>query len=199
MKRELLNNYCNTFLDETMRLNDLPGLAVGVSIGGADQNQTETSPTEFLGVRGYRDYAARTPLQADDIFHCASVSKLFTSSAIMLLVEVGVLHLEDKLCDILPDLHIADKRYDEIRLWNMLTHTSGLGDVDDYHWYDCETDEDSLRRYVYESAEVLNQPMLWDPQRQQPQLQPAAGLAASGDNRFRYSNIAYEILGQTRP
>ena len=170
MEYEALTNNCNSFLDETMNLNDLPGLAIGVSIGG----------TEFIGVRGYQDHAARTPLAENDIFHCASVSKLFTSSAIMKLVEAGVLDLNARLCDILPDLCIVDRRYEEIRLWNMLTHTSGLGDVEDYHWYDFETDEDSLRRYVYESEEVLAQPMLWEPQ----------------ETRFRYSNIAYEILGQ---
>ena len=170
MENEVLTNNCNSFLDETMNLNDLPGLAIGVSIGN----------TEFIGVRGYQDHAARTPLAEDDIFHCASVSKLFTSSAIMKLVEAGVLDLNAKLYDILPDLCIADSRYKEIRLWNMLTHTSGLGDVEDYHWYDFETDEDSLRRYVYENDEVLAQPMLWEPQ----------------EARFRYSNIAYEILGE---
>ena len=191
MDRNLLNNNCNDFLDEIMNLNDLPGLAVGVSIGEDAPGQAPEEPFEFLGVRGYRDYAARTPLEPDDIFHCASVSKLFTSSAIMLLVEAGVLHLEDRLCDILPGLHIADKRYGDIRLWNMLTHTSGLGDVDDYHWYDCETDEDSLRRYVYESEEVLGQPMLWE-----PQMQPVSDAEAPTQTRFRYSNIAYEILGQ---
>lgn len=191
MDRNLLNNNCNDFLDEIMNLNDLPGLEVGVSIGGDAPGQAPEEPFEFLGVRGYRDYAARTPLEPDDIFHCASVSKLFTSSAIMLLVEAGVLHLEDRLCDILPGLHIADKRYGDIRLWNMLTHTSGLGDVDDYHWYDCETDGDSLRRYVYESEEVLGQPMLWE-----PQMQPVSDAEAPTQTRFRYSNIAYEILGQ---
>ena len=170
MEYDVLTNNCNVFLDETMNLNDLPGLAIGVSVGG----------TEFIGVRGFQDHAARTPLAEDDIFHCASVSKLFTSSAIMKLVEAGVLDLNARLCDILPDLCIADKRYEEIRLWNMLTHTSGLGDVEDYHWYDFETDENSLRRYVYENDEVLAQPMLWEPQ----------------EARFRYSNIAYEILGQ---
>lgn len=171
MKYETLTKYCNAFLDETMNLNDLPGLAIGVSFGAA---------AEFVGVRGYRDYAARAPLSEADIFHCASVSKLFTSSAIMKLVEAGVLDLNARLCDILPGLHIADTRFEEIRLWNMLTHTSGLGDVEDYHWYDFETDEDSLRRYIYEHEEVLSQPMLWEPQ----------------EVRFRYSNIAYEILGQ---
>ena len=137
MKQELLREKCNKFMDEVMNLNDLPGLAIGVSAGES---------AEFVGVRGFRDYAARDPLKEDSIFHCASVSKLFTSSAIMKLVEAGALRLDDRLCEILPDLNIADKRFEEIRLWNMLTHTSGLDDVDDYRWYDFETDDDSLRR-----------------------------------------------------
>ena len=170
MKKELLSEKCSDFLDEVMNLNDLPGLAVGVSFGSA----------EFIGVRGYRDFEKRDPLSEDTIFHCASVSKLFTSSAIMRLVEAGALNLNDRLCDVLPDLRIRDERAGDIRLIDMLTHTSGLGDVDDYRWYDFETDDDSLRRYVYESDEVINQPMLWNPV----------------EGRFRYSNIAYEILGQ---
>ena len=180
MKQELLTEKCNEFMDEVMNLNDLPGLAVGVSIGDVSCAVPSDDLTEFVGVRGCRDYAAREPLKEDSVFHCASVSKLFTSSAIMKLVEAGALRLDDRLCEMLPDLNIADKRFEEIRLWNMLTHTSGLGDVDDYRWYDFETDDDSLRRYVYESEEVLTQPMLWDPR----------------ETRFRYSNIAYEILGQ---
>ncbi len=180
MKQELLTEKCNEFMDEVMNLNDLPGLAVGVSIGAVSCAVPSDDLTEFVGVRGYRDYSARDPLKEDSIFHCASVSKLFTSSAVMKLVEAGILSLDDRLCEILPGLNIADKRFEEIRLWNMLTHTSGLGDVDDYRWYDFETDNGSLRRYVYEAEEVLAQPMLWDPR----------------ETRFRYSNIAYEILGQ---
>ena len=179
MEQKKLSDKCNRFLDETMNLNDLPGLAIGVSFG----------ENEFIGVRGYRDFFSCVPLREDDIFHCASVSKLFTSSAVMKLVEAGALDLEDKLCDLLPDLHIADERFQEIHLWNMLTHTSGLGDVSDYHWYDFETDEASLRRYVYGSSEVLDQPMLWDPQ-ETPEYQDAKA------SLFRYSNVAYEILGQ---
>lgn len=173
MDMQTLKDNCIAFLDEAMNLNDLPGLAVGAAVCGAE-------PAEFIGARGFRDFTARTPLESDDIFHCASVSKLLTSSAILKLVETGVLGLDAALCDLLPDLRIADPRCRNIRLWNMLTHTSGLGDVDDYHWYDFETDDNSLRRYVYESEEVCAQPMLWEPQ----------------EIRFRYSNIAYEILGQ---
>ena len=175
MKQELLSEKCSEYLSEVMNLNDLPGLAIGVSIGGI----VGGDPVEFTGVRGYRGFETRDPLREDTVFHCASVSKLFTSSAVMKLVEAGAIRPYDRLCDVLPGLCIKDERFKDIRLIDMLTHTSGLGDVDDYRWYDFETDDDSLRRYVYESDEVIDQPMLWSPK----------------EGRFRYSNIAYEILG----
>lgn len=174
-----LTGICNRFLDETMGVNDLPGLAIGVSAGGK----------VFTGARGYRDHALRDPLHADDIFHCASVSKLFTSTAVMLLVEAGALNLYDRLSDLLPRLKISDERYREIRLWNLLTHTSGLGDVQDYHWDSPETDEGALGRYVYGSPEVTDQRMLWAPQ-------TAPEFYGCDEKKFSYSNIAYEILGQ---
>ena len=162
-----LEERLGSFLDETFEYNDLPGLAVGVYCGG----------TSLVGVRGYADYVERVALREDDIFHCASVSKLFTSSAIMRLVEAGVLDLDDRLVDLLPDLHIADNRCESIRLRHMLTHTSGIGDCYGYHWDTPLFGEDALENYVY-SDEVCLQPMLWDP-----------------GTEFRYSNMAFEILG----
>lgn len=193
-----LRNTIEQFMDETMDLNDLPGLAVGVSIGL--EGDSFDGEFEYTGARGYRDYETREPLQAGDIFHCASVSKLFTSSAIMKLVEAGALGLYDRLCNLLPDLkfegpdedgNIGDWRFGEIRLWNMLTHTSGLGDCFDYEWADAETDDLSLRRYVYESDDCIRQPMLWC-----PQTSPEFYGLSDDENLFRYSNVAYEILGQ---
>lgn len=191
------------YIDTTMELNDLPGLAIGVAAGGSS-----SSPQFIKSVRGYRQYSyahkqlsgVQKPwlkpelLREDDIFHCASVSKLFTSSAIMKLVEAGVLNLYDRVCNLLPDLEFEDPRFEEIRLWNMLSHTSGLGDVSDYHWYDSETDEDSLRRYVY-SDEVTKQPMLWDPQISPEFYGPEYDESGAPVHLFRYSNVAYEILG----
>lgn len=186
MKTETVERL-NNFIDETMELNDLPGLAIGVSVG-LDE------PSVYTEVRGYRDYEAKVPLLADDIFHCASVSKLFTSSAILKLVEAGILGLYDRLCNVLPDFTpcIADWRFDEIRLWNMLTHTSGLADCLDYEWADAETDEGSLARYVYEHHDCIVQPMLWCPQT----CPEFYGFSNDEGNLFRYSNVAYEILGQ---
>ena len=173
MKQVDLKQIVNTFIDEAMELNDLPGLVIGVSLAGE----------KYTFARGVRDKVTGDPLQADDVFHCASVSKLFTSSAILKLVASGVLGLEDRLCDILPELFegdscIADRRYREVRLWQMLSHTAGIGDVDDYHWEQALTSDTALSEYVH-SGEVTDLPLLWAP----------------GEGGFRYSNVAYEILG----
>ncbi|MCF0144469.1 MAG: serine hydrolase, partial [Firmicutes bacterium] len=168
-----LDEICDKFLDETMELNDLPAVAIGVSIGDSVDGFVGSSVgsavggagggsiggVEYTGLRCDEHFRFNN-LTADSIFHCASVSKLFTSTAIMKLVEAGVLNLYDRLCDLLPDMEYAG----EIRLWNLLTHTSGLGDCDDYQWYNARCDEDALRDYVYKSADAVGQPMLWNPQ-----------------------------------
>lgn len=199
MNKEIKNKL-NEYMDETMELYDLPGLAIGVSVG-LDE------PECFTEVRGFRNFHTKELLQPGDIFHCASVSKLFTSSAIMKLVEAGALCLYDRLCNILPDmkLRIANWRFDEIRLWNMLTHTSGLGDCQDYEWEKAETDDASLSRYVYTHEDCIGQPMLWCPQ-VNPEFYGVPETDENGNplidekgnpkSLFRYSNVAYEILGQ---
>ena len=168
----MLKQICEAFLDEAMELYDLPGLTLGVLRKG------ET----FTGARGVRDVLTGDPLQADDIFHCASVCKTLTSAAVLRLAEAGALRLEDRLCDILPDLGgellRADERYGDVRLYQILSHTAGIGDMDDYHWEQALTGEDALARYVH-SPEVAERPLLWGP----------------GEGGFRYSNIAFEILG----
>lgn len=172
----------SAFMDKVMMLNDLPGLAVGVSMG------TE----EFIGVSGYSNYIEKTPILASNYFHCASVSKLMTGSAVMKLVEAGSLSLDDTLSKLLPDLKIYYKGREmchEIRLWNLLSHTSGMSDCDGYHWDKPLFHDDALKEYVY-SNEVSLTPMLWEPQAS-ASYEGEAGV----DSKFRYSNIAYEILG----
>ena len=168
MDKEHIRETCEGFLNETMELNDLPGLAIGVSSKGE----------RWTGACGVRDSVTRDPLDTGDVFHCASVSKLFTSSAILKLIDEEKLDYDDRLVDILPDLIFDDERAKEIRIWQMLSHTSGTGDVEDYRWEEASTSDHALADYVY-SDEVRSMPLLWEP----------------GKGGFRYSNIAYEILG----
>jgi CubicO group peptidase (beta-lactamase class C family) len=64
------------------------------------------------------------PLQPDSIKDLASLTKPFTASAVMRLVEDGVLWLGKGVHELIPEMDNPMHR--GITLWHLLTHTSGL-------------------------------------------------------------------------
>jgi len=62
----------------------------------------------------------------DSVFSLASVTKVFTATAIYLLVQEGKLRLDDKVTQLLPELTTA---WSEITVLNCLSHTSGVPDI----------------------------------------------------------------------
>lgn len=91
----------------------------------------EKGKLRYEKATGFRDFAKRIPLQRDDVFELASVSKQFTAMVIMMLQERGMLRYDDLL-----EKYI-DIPYKGITIRNLLTHTSGLPDyqdVMDKHW-----------------------------------------------------------------
>lgn len=64
------------------------------------------------------------PMRPDTVFWIASITKTFTAAAIMQLVEDGYIRLNTPVGEILPQF--AEKPFDKITLWHLLTHTSGL-------------------------------------------------------------------------
>ena len=127
---------------------------------------------------GYSDYPAGKPMELKDVFHCASVAKLFTATAIMQLAEDGRLHLDDRIKDVIREFEINDVRADGINIRDLLQHTSGIGMVYDLHWDRPETDDDALKRYV-----------LGD------EIKKRALLSAPSQKCFHYSDAGYDILG----
>jgi CubicO group peptidase (beta-lactamase class C family) len=91
------------------------------------------------------------------------------------LVEQGRLILNAPVAGYLPYFTLKDARYQAITVQQMLSHVSGMPDVEDYHWDQPEYDEGALERYVRSLA-------------------PETLLFAPG-SQFAYSNIAYEVLG----
>ncbi len=156
------------FIKEMLYYYDLPGLGVVVKKGSF----------LFQGVEGYFDYPKKKILKEEDIFHLASMAKLFTSAAILKLCDQGKLQLEDRLTQLLPWLEIRDPRGKEITLKQVLSHTSGLGDLKEYHWDTFKTHISALKEYG-QGDEVKNVNFHSNP----------------GDNEFLYSNIGYELLG----
>ncbi len=73
----------------------------------------------------------RKPMTADMIFDLASLTKpIATATAIMILAEQGRLSLHEKVNTYIPDfIPYADdkgKPAEDVRLWHLMTHTSGL-------------------------------------------------------------------------
>ena len=70
---------------------------------------------------GWADYLHRDSLKINSVFELASVSKPFTSAAIMMLVEDGKLRLNQNVKEFYPDFP-----YDGITLKLLMSHRSGM-------------------------------------------------------------------------
>ena len=88
------------------------------------------------------------PITTRSLFHMASITKPFVATSIMQLVEIGKIDLDAPVVKYLPYFHMADERYKTITARQLVTHTSGMPDVEDYEWQKPQYDEGALERYV---------------------------------------------------
>ena len=128
------------------------------------------------GVLGFRDPENTLPITEDTIFQLASVSKTFTSAAVMLLVREGTLHLEDEIVKFFPEIP-----YPGVTIRHLLTHTSGIPDYfDDGDWF--------IRIWKEEKRVPGNDEILrfLRETKAKPYFAPGEGL--------HYSNTGYNLL-----
>jgi D-alanyl-D-alanine carboxypeptidase len=93
---------------------DGPGAAVVLVKGGR---------VIFRKGYGMANLELKAPMQPDMVFEIGSITKQFTSTAILMLVEQGKISLGDDMHKHLPDY--PDKGT-KISIENLLTHTSGI-------------------------------------------------------------------------
>jgi CubicO group peptidase (beta-lactamase class C family) len=105
----------------------LSRLAAGDKFSGAVLIAKNGRPV-WQKAYGYADRDAKAPNRLDTRFRLGSMNKMFTSVSIAQLVQAGRLKYTDTLADVLPDYpnrEVARK----ITIHQLLTHTSGLGDI----------------------------------------------------------------------
>lgn len=151
---------------ETMREGNVPGVAVAVTEG------SEITYARGHGVMNVETQVAVTPRT---LFHLASVTKTFVATAILQLAERGKLDIHEPVVTYLPYLQLHDERYRDITIAQMLSHTSGMPDTEEYGWDRPEYDDGALERYVRSLGTLI--------------------LVAPPGERYAYSNIAFEVLG----
>ena len=80
-------------------------------------------------VDGFQHLDAKRPVDADTIYHWASVTKTFTGIAIMQLRDRGLLALDDPIVKYVPEFRQVHNPYgdpSQVTIRHMMTHSSGL-------------------------------------------------------------------------
>ncbi len=161
-------NKIDSIVTAYMTTNKMVGVSIGIVKDG-----------KIYLTKGYGTAEINKVKAIDSLtnFLTCSVTKLFTATAIMQLSEQGKIDISKKLIFYLPDFKMKDKRYKDITIEHLLTHTSGL------HW-DMElnhspNDSSSLRKLVYSLDNKI--------------LDFAPGTKFNATET--YSNSAYDILG----
>jgi CubicO group peptidase (beta-lactamase class C family) len=72
---------------------------------------------------GYADLETKSLLDSHSQYEMASISKIFTSSAIFILEEAGKLGMDDQLSSYLPELPVC---FRPVRIHHLLSHTAGI-------------------------------------------------------------------------
>lgn len=104
-------------IDSSMRLTNEIGVFNGNII------VSEKGKIIYLSQLGYTDYTKSKKLSYQSSMPIGSISKEFSSVAILFLKEKGKLHLEDKVSDYLTDL---PEWANKIQIKHILQYTSGL-------------------------------------------------------------------------
>lgn len=150
-------------LEELLERYGIPGVAVGVWLDGE----------EFHTARGMANRVAGIEATTDTVWLIGSITKVWTTTLIMQMVEQGVVELDTPIGAYLPDLELSDPgRKTEITIRHLLTHTNGI--TGDY-FPDTGRGDDAVARCI---ATLPAVPMLHQP-----------------GEMFSYSNIGFILVG----
>ncbi len=122
---------------------------------------------------GYSNFKAKAPNNDNSRFSLASVSKVFTSTAILQLKEVGKLKLDDFVVKYLPDFP-----YPKITIRHLLTHTSGLPEIEIFRQQVLDNPNKVFtNKDLLPTLKKLKQPLSFNP-----------------NDKYQYTNANYILL-----
>ncbi len=158
----------DVWLQAQVELRALPSLAVGIVY---DQ--------QLLWSKGYgyADLATQRPADLHTVYRIASITKLFTATALMQLRDAGALQLDDPVAKHLPWFQVQNPFDDApaITIRHLLTHAAGLPREAAFpYWADRN----------FPTAEQMRAAL------------PSQSLALLPGTQWKYSNLGLALAGE---
>ena len=157
-------------VSEMMARTKLPGFALGIVKDG------ELVYAKGFGVTNLDGGAPVTP---QTVFQWAETSMAPTAMAVLQLVEQGKIDLDAPVTAYLPYFKLADERYKDITVGQILMHRSGIPDsgdaMADWENFTPQYDPSATERWVRSLADK--------------------GLLFAPGSGFEYSDLGYALLG----
>jgi CubicO group peptidase (beta-lactamase class C family) len=162
-----LNAHLAADVERTMKLFDVPGIAIAVVKDG-----------KVLAAQGFgvRKLGAPDKVDGKTLFEVASNSKAFTAAALAMLVDEGKLAWDDPVTKHLPDFQMYDAYVThEMTVRDLLTHRSGLGlGAGDLLWWPTTN---------FSTDEIIHKLRF---------IRPATSFRSS----YAYDNLLYIVAGK---
>ena len=157
----------DAFVEEVLRAFEVPGIGLAIVKDG-----------EVVVARGYgvRRMGEAEPADAHTLFGIASNTKVFTATAVGMLVEEGKLGWDAPVVDYLPWFRLSDPYVtEELTVRDLLVHRSGLGlGAGDLLWWPSST---------YDRKEIVRR-LRFIP------------LETSFRSAYAYDNVLYSVAGE---
>lgn len=157
-----------SWVESQMAYSQQPGISVGIVY---DQELVWSKGFGFANI------AEKIPATPQTIYRIASITKLFTSTAILQLRDAGKLQLDDPVQRHLPWFSIKSKFEDAppVMVWHLLTHTSGLPRESSFPYWT--------------TAQFPSREQMIKALPSQPAIFPT-------ETEWKYSNLALSIAGE---
>lgn len=109
------NEKIDKFIKDYLARNGLPGASIVIVKNGEVQYK-----------QGYGNDSNGKSITERSPMRIGSVSKSFTSLAVLQLIEKRKVNLDDKIVEHIPEVKMNDSRWSNVTIRQLLSHTSGL-------------------------------------------------------------------------
>ena len=159
-----LETAVNAVIEPMMKTNQAVGMTLSIVKDG-----------EVLLAKGYGESEPGEDIRADHhLFRIASITKTFTATAIMQLIERGAINLDDPVSNYIDEFSFPEKFSRQITIRDLLAHRGGLEEVMNFIY---AADPDSYRPIAQ-----------WTPLSQPSRVRQPGSTTT-------YANWGYSILG----